>query len=85
VELRDPAGTPVLSRTLDITLGETARTQTIQWDCPDEALPGTYTAFATTTDSYDEQQRTSANIYVTSAPGIDTFDIYLPLVVRSTP
>jgi hypothetical protein len=86
VELRDPAGTLVFTRTLDTTIGDIAQTQTIQWLCPDDALPGTYTAFAISTDVHGEQRRASSNLYVTSAPtGEDTFDIYLPLVVRNMP
>lgn len=88
LEIRDPAGTPMLSHTLNTTLGNIAQTQTIQWLCPADALPGTYTAFAISTDTdsnHGEQRRASANFYVTSASGADAFDIYLPLVVRSTP
>ena len=77
----------MLSQNGDTILHETAQGQSIQWPCPDDALPGTYTAFAISisTDIHGEQQRASSNLYITSAPGIDAFDIYLPLVVKNTP
>ncbi len=88
VELRDPAGTLMLSSDLDTTLGEIAEAQSIPWHSPDDALPGAYTVFAISTftdSSHREQHRASANFYVTSAPGAEISDIYLPLVVKRTP